>query len=786
MVQVKQYFIKAILTLVVVLAHGFLLAQDPTHPTRFDAPADPDAGQPLGYKVPKPVFGMGIGMFSYFGNLAPKNYFQNPGVSRYAVTLSLSEKLNENFYLNLYGMTGTLGVAVDANTSRNANFQSQINLGGATITYNFGHFIPISAQVRPFISTGFEGFTFNSKTDLYDRNGNRYYYWKDGTIRNIAQNSPDSAQAKMLNRDYTYETDIRLNNAYGKGMYPNSSYAIPVGAGTIFKLSDRVELNIHCVMHFTFTNYIDGLGNYAGSKRKDNFLETGFALHWDLLGPKKKKEDTLSPDYYQKVNFDDLMAEDSDGDGVKDSADWCPCTAKGATVDKHGCTQDTDGDGVPDYLDKEPDTKPYTAVDEFGVTLSDSIIALKHNQFYDTTNAFAEVEHYVHGEYDRSSGRVILRDHHISPKGMFVPDDYTILLGKYDKGVPTTAMTQFLSIRDIETTTAADSSMAFTAGHYKTFEDAKARRDYFKNNGNPQAKIVYKKNGEFIATEEPVLPPNANQTANAINTKNGGEGEKIGSGDKTASNKNKGGKGGVSEKGSKGIATDKREKSTNGQARRTGNNEGIDKDDSLLVANTKGVVFRVQLGAYGHRLSKSVFKSIPDLIEIKTEDNLYKYMTGNYSNFKDAAKAKIEMAEKGYVGTFINAYKDGKHVTLGSVGATPSEAGKADNSLNKLPENDKKSNVFDKSELVFKVQLGIFKKDLNPTERDKFKHLEDKIEIENTNNGLTRYTVGSSNNYDEIVKLKNKMKSKGFEDAFILSYYKGQLISIQEAIEMSK
>ena len=75
---------------------------------------------------------------------------------------------------------------------------------------------------------------------------------------------------------------------------------------------------------------------------------------------------------------------------------------------------------------------------------------------------------------------------------------------------------------------------------------------------------------------------------------------------------------------------------------------------------------------------------------------------------------------------------------------------------------------------------------MNPTERDKFKHLEDKIEIENTNNGLTRYTVGSSNNYDEIVKLKNKMKSKGFEDAFILSYYKGQLISIQEAIEMSK
>lgn len=43
---------------------------------------------------------------------------------------------------------------------------------------------------------------------------------------------------------------------------------------------------------------------------------------------------------------------DADGDGVADSADKCPNTPKGASVDKNGCPTDKDGDGVPDYKDK--------------------------------------------------------------------------------------------------------------------------------------------------------------------------------------------------------------------------------------------------------------------------------------------------------------------------------------------------------------------------------------------------------------------------------------------------
>ena len=53
---------------------------------------------------------------------------------------------------------------------------------------------------------------------------------------------------------------------------------------------------------------------------------------------------------------------DSDGDGVKDSADRCPGTPAGRAVGADGCELDSDGDGVLDSADKCPGTPAGTAV----------------------------------------------------------------------------------------------------------------------------------------------------------------------------------------------------------------------------------------------------------------------------------------------------------------------------------------------------------------------------------------------------------------------------------------
>jgi len=67
----------------------------------------------------------------------------------------------------------------------------------------------------------------------------------------------------------------------------------------------------------------------------------------------------------------DGCERDSDGDGVPDSLDKCPNTPAGAAVDAEGCPRDSDGDGVPDYADKCPNTPAGVQVDARGCPFVD-------------------------------------------------------------------------------------------------------------------------------------------------------------------------------------------------------------------------------------------------------------------------------------------------------------------------------------------------------------------------------------------------------------------------------
>jgi hypothetical protein len=195
--------------------------------------------------------------------------------------------------------------------------------------------------------------------------------------------------------------------------------------------------------------------------------------------------------------------------------------------------------------------------------------------------------------------------------------------------------------------------------------------------------------------------------------------------------------------------------------------------------NTPGVVFRIQLGAFKHRISAATFGDAGNVLEFKGEDGLYKYLTGSFSNFNDAAKYKIEMLSKGYQGAFIAAYKNGKRVSLTEVGATP--AGKA--SVNEA-DNDKAPAV-KKDLVVFKVQIGVFKNEPPDEIKAKFSTIKN-MEQSTTSSGLTRYTAGSFGNYAEAQKLKEELHKQGIDGAFVIAFFKNELISVPEAQELLK
>ena len=95
------------------------------------------------------------------------------------------------------------------------------------------------------------------------------------------------------------------------------------------------------------------------------------------------------------------------------------------------------------------------------------------------------------------------------------------------------------------------------------------------------------------------------------------------------------------------------------------------------------------------------------------------------------------------------------------------------------------ANVVDKSLIVFKVQIGIFKG--APPEELKAKYdAIGGVKRESTITGLTRYIKGEFNDYKAASKLKEEIAAKGIPDAFVIAFFNGQYITVQEALELSK
>src|SRR5690606_21794746 len=214
-------------------------------------------------------------------------------------------------------------------------------------------------------------------------------YWSDGSIRDLPEDDPNAANAAILHRDYSYESDVRESNLDGFGKYQEQTWAIPVGVGVKMLLGHGFDARVGATMHFTQTDFIDGisassLGGRKGDEMRDRFLYTSFSVGYGIdMGPRKKKwKPTLTKEQMDVIALND----DEDGDGVKDWNDHCPHTPPGTAVDANGCPLDSDGDGVPDYMDDEAGTLPGAPVDARGVTISDDDLLRAWLNYKDSGN----------------------------------------------------------------------------------------------------------------------------------------------------------------------------------------------------------------------------------------------------------------------------------------------------------------------------------------------------------------------------------------------------------------
>lgn len=675
----------------------------------------------------KPKISLGAGMLSFHGDLYAK-HFQAPWTARIGYDLNISQRLYKPLQLNFNILFGKLG-ANEWVEGRQENFQSEIRSGGLSLLYDFGNFIPDRCRVRPWVSIGVNSFEFLSKTDLVDNNGNTYYYWTDGSIKNIDESAPTASLAVNLNRDYIYESDIRELNKDGFGKYQERAWSFPVGAGVLMKVTDRVDFKLGLQYYFTTTDYIDGitnnsLGTRSGTKQKDNFVYTSFALQYDLVLKKKSKGDTLPDDYYDNIDWLAIDNGDFDEDGIKDWDDKCHGTPKGVKVDAGGCPLDDDNDGVPNHADDELTSPAGFEVNTSGVALTDDYWQNWYNVYMDSgTVVKQEIVENFYAKKDSSS----------TPTSDVAKNDnlYTVELARYNGPVPNDEMAYLLSIGDVKSTVLPDNStVLYTAGTYKEIQNAVKRRDEFIAEGNKKAKVGYFKDGDLITLDEEQLKKLVD-----------------------------------------GVSTN-----TNTSTTSVNNELGTSDENEFAKGD---IVYRVQLGAYKNRISKEIFKKAGSVVELKTDDNYYRYATKGFKTIQNAADAKANLVLEGYSDAFITAYKDGKRIAMNTTKATMETEEKED-----ITKIESFSSV-DKSLVSFKIQLGVIRKAGSTEMEEKTKDLQG-VEKQATVSGLIRYSIGSFSDYSKADKYRQELADKGFAEAFVIAVFKGEIISIQEAQELLK
>ena len=333
----------------------------------------------------KPILKFGVGSFTFLGDVRD-SYYSNPLIGRKPIMIGISRKINSFLSFDFDVTKGYLS-GTERTTKRNLNFLSDVFIGGLQIRYNFEHLLKkkdvfLSLEeyrvLIPFFSIGIETMTFSSKGDLYDSQGRMYYYWSDGTLRDLPEKPENIYNATILHRDYIYETDLRDLDLDGLGKYNNNTYGIPISVGVNLHINERLIFELGASYHLMFSDLIDnvssaGTGDRKGDSKKDNFMNFYAAIKFDIFSARKVVN--VSEMEYEDIDFAKIDKMDSDGDGIIDLWDECPETPPNVKVDKKGCPFDKDKDGIPNYRDKEINSADTAIVDTDGVTLSEQRLA---------------------------------------------------------------------------------------------------------------------------------------------------------------------------------------------------------------------------------------------------------------------------------------------------------------------------------------------------------------------------------------------------------------------------
>jgi hypothetical protein len=296
----------------------------------------------------------GAGFMKFTGDVGKLNDVSPLLDSRFGYYLKAEYRLGKHLGLMAGGIYGKLAGTNNTKTNR-LNFESKTMQFDLNLVTYFDHLFTNDPELSPYFSAGVGYMTFDPYGDL--KNGNdTYYYWNDGSIKNLPEIPANNLTAVSIKRDYTYETQLKDSSVN----YQRSTITVPIGAGFDWQIGrfHRWDVQLGFNYNILLSDYVDNFKSGA-----NDFYWMAHAGIKYTFAPKQKSPAST-------IDFKSVDNLDADEDGVNDNTDKCLGTPKGVKVNSEGCPPDSDGDGVADYIDLEPNTKKGADVTQFGETIN--------------------------------------------------------------------------------------------------------------------------------------------------------------------------------------------------------------------------------------------------------------------------------------------------------------------------------------------------------------------------------------------------------------------------------
>ncbi|MCF8298528.1 MAG: hypothetical protein K9J13_13355 [Saprospiraceae bacterium] len=211
-----------------------------------------------------------------------------------------------------------------------------------------------------------------------------------------------------------------------------------------------------------------------------------------------------------------------------------------------------------------------------------------------------------------------------------------------------------------------------------------------------------------------------------------------------------------------------------------------------------GLVYKVQIAAFRKEVSHDVFKGLAPISSEKAPNSDFiRYMAGIFADYNPAISARDEIRQNGYRDAFVVAYFNGVRITIARArqliqsgeAFTSAELTTAINTIstaNSLAEvagttGQLAENIPVETKVVgdlfYSVQVGVYN---TPRTSQQLFGIENLFN-DRLNNGYYRYFSGKYNTHNEAVPVRDNIRLRGVRDAFIVSFFNNNKISLAEA-----